>query len=936
MKNKIKRLTAVLLAALMIFGAGQIGLDLSAAAAYTNVIPDEFTPIYNLRDLEAIGDNLSGKYILMNNINMSGYNWTAIAGDFTGILDGNCCTVSNFNLASSSYSCAGLFENNSGVIKDLNISNCHVDFLFGSADECYIGIIAASNSGDITNCSVQSDVQITQEETMTPNTPDGESHVYIGMIAGYNDGNIAWCSSSGTLDVLAQITGSNSGESFSAGILAQTHYIGGIAGRNEGVLSYDSSKTTIQSTLISGFAMYGLVGSSAAAKYSECSTYMGGIAGYIASGTVSECYNNGSMISTVTSIGKATYLSSTCYSYAGVFCGGIAGNLCDDGLISDSYNTAVLNGNNNGNNTGRVIICEGGIIGYNDQSYVENTYNNADVKHAETTYTSKYLGSIAGNNDNGSLSGCYFNTASPSVGVGKGYNSTVKFAYAARSTEETYDGFDFDNLWVFDARSNSGYPQLIDNSENISITGIKMKTMPQKLSYYQNDKLNINDGRIEITYSNGYFKRTSIGSCSVSYINMASVGMKAVELSYSDWNVTFNITVNELIVTSLSIKTPPTQTVYYVGDTFSPSGLVVNATYNSGAIKVFNGYTLGSVDMSSSGTKTVTVSYGGISTSFQITVSPVLVSKVEINTMPDKLTYYRDDVIDTAGLTLLVTYNNGNTITVSSGFNVNFDFSTAGTKTIAVTYLGNTLTYTAEVLPLYYAAFKANGTVIAAIKFYPNTTSISEPAIPQKQGYTAKWETYTLNGQDVTINAIYTPVVYTATFIAGGKTVASVPYTVETKTITEPAVPAKEGFSGSWQSYKLAIGGVTINAVYTENHATDVEITASATSVAYNETITLSAEVTPSDAANQNVVWKSSDTSVATVDENGTVTGKGKGTAIISATVTDGEGNPVLDGDGNNITDTIEITVSVNYFQNIVIFFNNIMNLIKMFFGSLF
>ena len=53
---------------------------------------------------------------------------------------------------------------------------------------------------------------------------------------------------------------------------------------------------------------------------------------------------------------------------------------------------------------------------------------------------------------------------------------------------------------------------------------------------------------------------------------------------------------------------------------------------------------------------------------------------------------------------------------------------------------------------------------------------------------------------------------------------------------------------------------------------------------------TLAAEVTPSNAANKQVEWKSSNTNVATVEQNGKVTGKAAGTATITATAKDGSG----------------------------------------------
>ncbi len=83
-------------------------------------------------------------------------------------------------------------------------------------------------------------------------------------------------------------------------------------------------------------------------------------------------------------------------------------------------------------------------------------------------------------------------------------------------------------------------------------------------------------------------------------------------------------------------------------------------------------------------------------------------------------------------------------------------------------------------------------------------------------------------------------------------------------------------------SVKRAVCVVTV-----EQPVTGVSLPSTA-NVALDGSKTLTATITPSNATNQNVTWKSSNTSVATVSESGKVSGKKTGTAIITCTTEDG------------------------------------------------
>lgn len=59
------------------------------------------------------------------------------------------------------------------------------------------------------------------------------------------------------------------------------------------------------------------------------------------------------------------------------------------------------------------------------------------------------------------------------------------------------------------------------------------------------------------------------------------------------------------------------------------------------------------------------------------------------------------------------------------------------------------------------------------------------------------------------------PVTYTVTFVADGVTVETVTYEAGATSIEEPTVPVKDGYTGVWESYTLNDTNITVNAVYT-------------------------------------------------------------------------------------------------------------------------
>ena len=158
---------------------------------------------------------------------------------------------------------------------------------------------------------------------------------------------------------------------------------------------------------------------------------------------------------------------------------------------------------------------------------------------------------------------------------------------------------------------------------------------------------------------------------------------------------------NPSTVSSISIQSKPTKTVYTVGEKFDASGLAVKVTMSDGTTKtITSGFTVSNPDMSTAGTKTVTVTYSGKTASFTITVNnpPATVSSIAIQSKPTKTVYTVGEKFDASGLKIQVTMSDGTTKTITSGFTLsNPDMSKAGTKSVTVTYSGKTASFTITV-----------------------------------------------------------------------------------------------------------------------------------------------------------------------------------------------------------------------------------------------
>ncbi len=104
----------------------------------------------------------------------------------------------------------------------------------------------------------------------------------------------------------------------------------------------------------------------------------------------------------------------------------------------------------------------------------------------------------------------------------------------------------------------------------------------------------------------------------------------------------------------------------------------------------------------------------------------------------------------------------------------------------------------------------------------------------------------------------------------------------------EEARDYKYTVTAKTKSGTLGTAAVTLSVTDTQVLVTGVELNRTTLSLDAGKSETLTATVNPDNATYKGVSWSSSDESVATVDGNGTVTGKKAGTATITAVSVDG------------------------------------------------
>lgn len=349
--------------------------------------------IYSVSQLNRI--SLTGKYILMRDLDLKNDEWTPIGTrvhPYKGTFDGNGHTISNFTISDEIFY-AGLFgyAENAEII-NLGIVNCNINIRYDldskDGSTVYAGCLVAWNEfGTVKNCNATGSVYVNSIGK------DGayNTDAYVGGLVGYNSGTVTCCHASVAVNAVS----------------LDDAMSGGLVGSNEGVISYSFADGNVRAEARDYGNLYN------GNTNPNTGAYAGGLVGR------NSCdYGNGDRIGHIFNCYALGEASASATAYGGKFAsassmaGGLVGsssysensvkNCFAVGSVSASasgqYSGTARGGGVIGNNSGTVENC----CSFSGQSVTaeSNGYSGVRVDKENLQSETFIIGSLGWHSDN--------------------------------------------------------------------------------------------------------------------------------------------------------------------------------------------------------------------------------------------------------------------------------------------------------------------------------------------------------------------------------------------------------------------------------------------------------------------------------------------------------------------------------------------------------
>ena len=223
------------------------------------------------------------------------------------------------------------------------------------------------------------------------------------------------------------------------------------------------------------------------------------------------------------------------------------------------------------------------------------------------------------------------------------------------------------------------------------LQGIEL-TAPGQTVYAEGETLNLTGGSLKLTYDNGTTETIALTADMVSGYDALKVGVQTLTVTYGGFTKTFDITVEARQVTDIAWESEPNKITYVEGQELDLTGAYINVTYDNGttARRAVTSDMISGYNKDSVGTQTVTVTFGGRTLTFQVTVIEKVMTGIEIASNPAKMEYIVEQTFDISGAQINLIYNDGEKVAVpvTEDMFTAPDMTTTGSKEIVISYGG--------------------------------------------------------------------------------------------------------------------------------------------------------------------------------------------------------------------------------------------------------
>lgn len=240
-----------------------------------------------------------------------------------------------------------------------------------------------------------------------------------------------------------------------------------------------------------------------------------------------------------------------------------------------------------------------------------------------------------------------------------------------------------------------------------SLSSIAVTQNPSKTNYLESkDAFNPAGGKVTLYYDNDTSEIIDLSECDITGFDNSKIGKCTLVVEYGGKETSFDVTIAEKSLSSISVTKKPTKLEYLEAkDSIDISGGEITLYYDNGTSKTIDmtSSMISGFDNTKVGSQSITVTYGGKKTTYNVTIKGKTLTKMEVSKAPTKLMYAKGkDSLDVTGGTIKLYYNNdtSETMNMSPKMISGFSNSELGIKTLTVTYLGFTDTYDIEVTEL--------------------------------------------------------------------------------------------------------------------------------------------------------------------------------------------------------------------------------------------